>query len=179
MKVSKTIWVPDKEIEQIVICRQPEVFFLRLLFAFFISFTVSGCNFWPKFSEREISVSHRIPMLAPGINEVYLAHLLEISKKRYIELKNSGAIYCLPGQMLKIRKKQELVEHEIDGGLIFDAHINMRDLFNHLYNLRNQVENNNPSKACYEFYADSNKGSVQTLGVWDNLAEISTLMEAE
>ena len=179
MKVSKTIWVQNKRYKKLISRRQPETSVFRLLCTFFVAFIVSGCNFWPDTYEREVSVSHRISKMPPGIDRYHLTHLLEISKKRYVELKNAGAMYCLPGQMLRIRKKHDLVEHEIDGGLFFDARVHLKDLFNHLYNMKNQVENNNPSPSCYKFYADSNEDALQTLGVWEDSAEINTLMEGK
>lgn len=184
MKVSKITWVLDEIIKQFIHCRQSGRLSSRLFSVVFISVIASGCNFWPEYSKREISISHRISQLPPGIyvdhiDSAHVAQLLEISKKRYIELKNAGAIYCLPGQMLRIRKKMDLVEHEIDGALLLDAHRNMKDLFKNLYNMKNQVESNNPSKACYEFYADSHEGALQTLGVWENSAEINTLLEGK
>ena len=122
-----------------------------------------------------MSISHRNVGLPPGINYDYLARLLEVSDRRYVELKSAGAEYCLPGQMLQIRKKQTLVRHELDGNLLLDARIHLRDLFHHLYNIKNQVENNNPSEKCYQYFSVVHKETVQQLGVWEDPVEINAL----
>ena len=177
MKVSKNIWVKNKLGKQLIYSRRSGNIFSRLLCTCFLGMFISGCNFWPDSSERVLSISHRAVTLPPGVDYEHLTHLLEVSKKRYVELKNAGAGICLPGQMLKVSKKQNLVKHELDGNLLFDAHFHLKDIFSHLFNIKNQVENNNPSRKCYEFFADSNDGIVHKIGSWENSVEIDDLME--
>ena len=179
MKISKITWVQDK-LNKLFICfLQSGSSLTRLLCSSCVVIVTSGCSFWPDTADRELSISHRSAALAPGMDSEYLAHLLEVSKKRYVELKNAGAEYCLPGQMLKITKKQDLIEHEIDGSLLSDARIHMKDVFEHLYNIKNQVENNNPSKKCYEYFSIVHKDAVPISGVWESSVEIDALMEGK
>ena len=179
MKASKIIWDQDKLNKLFIYFWQSGRFVFRLFCISCVTIVISACSLWPDNSERELSVSHRSTILPPGKDLEYFTHLLEVSKKRYVELKNAGAKYCLPGQMLKVTKKQDLIEHEIDGDLLLDARMHIEDLFAHLYNIKNQVENNNPSKKCYEYFAVIHEEGIQALGVWENSVEIDALMEDE
>lgn len=179
MKLSNITWKPNKLSKLSVYFSQSENDIFRLFCISCMLIVITGCSFWPESIDRELSISHRSATLPPNIDSEYLTHLLGISKKRYVELKNVGAEYCLPGQMLWVSKKQDLIEHEIDGDLLLDARMHMQDLFSHLYNIKNQVENNNPSKKCYEYFSVIHPEPVQRLGVWDKAVDIDMQMEAE
>lgn len=179
MKVSKIIWDQNKLIKLFIYFWQSGKPFSRLLCASCVVIIVSGCSFWPDNSERELSVSHRTAAMPPGIDSEYLVHLLEVSKKRYVELKNAGAKHCLPGQMLRVIKKQDLIKHEMDGDLLQDARIHLKYVFSHLYKIKKQIVNNKPSKKCYEEFAVIHGGKIQAMGDWESFVEIDALKEDE
>ena len=179
MKASKIIWDQNKLIKLFIYFRQSGNSLSRLLCASCVIIFISGCTSWPDNSERELSVSHRTTVMPPGVDSEHLAHLLEVSKKRYVELEYAGAKYCLPGQMLKVIKKQDLIEHEIDGDLLPDARIHLKFVFDYLYKIKKQVGKNKPSKTCYEEFAAVHDVEPQVIGGWESFVEIDALKEDE
>ncbi|WP_257295454.1 hypothetical protein [Endozoicomonas sp. YOMI1] len=79
--------------------------------------------------------------------------MFDISQSRYLELKEAGGEYCLPGQMRIISDQHQLVIHEIDGDLLGDASNRLNESFSALEKVRLMMEAMAEDDGCPLQYA--------------------------
>ena len=187
MKVSKSIWIKNKE--EVV----KSYLFLKpgcKRFGFLACFFLTACTSWPQTSERVISISEQRQEIPEGLTRDYLNEYVLIAKNRSKELADIGANHCLPGQMDKISKSLSLIKHEVDGYLLFDARQHLIELFESLNKIRNLVEAHQPNEECYQIYItkeqDREKGwypekklVMPELSEWTDSAAVEACMRGQ
>ena len=148
MKISTSIWIRNKEKSSFLFSKPCNL--IARLFGFLAIFSLPSCMTWPDSSERVLSVSEERQSLPDYINRGYLLSLLAIAETRQGQLVSFGSEVCLPGQMVAIKRMHDLIEREIDGNLLFDAHKNMINIFYGLHDLRYKIESEGLGYKCFE-----------------------------
>ncbi len=124
------------------------------LFVCFLFPLLSSCSFlWPFHADRDFSLTVDEKRNIRDINRSHVIKLLNISQSRYIELKDAGGEYCLPGQMSLINDKHRLIRHEIDGDLLGDASHQLSESFVALEKVRLIMEAMAEDGGCPVQYA--------------------------
>ncbi|MFK0570308.1 hypothetical protein [Endozoicomonas sp.] len=125
----------------------------QLSICFFFPLISSCVVLWPLHADRDYSLSEDENRQIRDIDPSYVINLYELSRLRYLELKNAGGEYCFPGQMRIIQNKHQLIEYEIDGDLFGDASNRLTASFSSLEKVRTLMEEMAEDGGCTLKYA--------------------------
>ncbi|WP_419834197.1 hypothetical protein [Endozoicomonas atrinae] len=124
-----------------------------LLIYLFFPLLSSCVILWPLHADRDYSLSVDERRNVRDIDRSYVINLFDISQSRYVELKEAGGEYCLPGQMSIINDQHRLIMHEIDGDLLGDASNRLSESFSALEKVRLMMEEMAEDGGCPLQYA--------------------------
>ena len=186
MKTSTSTWDKNKKASGLVVLKPGE--YIARLFCCLLPVVLSSCIVWPAPAERVLSMPEERQVLPKDLTREYLKGLLEITELRYAQLISVGGDACIPGQMLKISRLHNLVKHEIDGNLFFDARNNMGKTFSDLANARNMIEDPEVASECFHSFQLGHRGSnnsdygleiIPELPDWSTSEEVRKLMRSQ
>lgn len=128
-----------------IICQSTKLFVLKAVqnneypsdkicgvFLLFTLLLLSGCNNWPEPAGRVLAISDRHTDLPEQVDRDYIKGLVRISETRLEMLESSGAKYCLPGQVYKVKSQMLRARHEVDGNLYLDAQYTLTKVMDQL-----------------------------------------------
>ena len=133
---------------------------------------LSGCNNWPDPAERVLAVSQRQSDIPEAVDPEYIENLVSISKARLEFLVSSGAQYCLPGQINKVRKYLLRAKHEVDGNLLLDAQYTLSKAMEQLDRSAELMMGLAQGSECLEAYSYSDTDTDKADGFVDGLSRM-------
>ncbi|USE35165.1 hypothetical protein [Endozoicomonas sp. SCSIO W0465] len=113
----------------------------RYLLVYLFFPLLSSCMFlWPLQTDRDYSLAINEKRFFRDVGRSYVINLFNLSQSRYLELKEAGGEYCLPGSMSLINEQFQVIRHEISGRLLGDASIRLHESFSALEKVRSMME---------------------------------------